>query len=853
MTYGLGVDLGTTFTAAAVRRGDRVERFRLGDRSDVAPSVVMIRQDGAVLIGSAAERRAAAEPERVAREFKRKLGDPVPTIVGGSPMPVPALLAHLLRAVVGKVGAAEGAPPELVTLTHPASWNTYQKEIFGQVPQLAEVGPVRMVTEPEAAAATYAANERLAVGNTVAVYDLGGGTFDATVLRRTASGFDILGTPQGIQGLGGIDFDQAVFAHVRESLGGDALVGADRAALYRLRQECVQAKEALSIDTDVTVPVLLPSSHTHIRITRGEFEDMVRPVLADTMTALRGALRSAEVESEDLTAVLLVGGSSKIPLVARMVSAEFKAPIAVDTDPEFAVALGAAALSAPAPAPSAPATGARPESRTTVIGSAEIAAALEVAKARAAAQAAASTQAPARPAPGPSAPAHPGSGRPASGRPVPPAQGERSGRGHDPARSDPSYRPALQPAGWAGAPHGPNGHPDHEPNTRMFPPVPPGGGGPEERRFGAGDLPPELKRTEPRRWVKPALIALVVVLVAGGGGYAGYRFLSGSGGTGGGTAATTSAEPTTEPTPTPVALGTAIASVPVGKSPGRVALTHDGAHAYTTNNGSNDVSVVDTATNKVTATVKVGEDPVLVAVAPDDSHVYVTSIAAGQLAVIDVASNTVAATVPVGKSPVGIAVAPDGASVYVANRDSNSVSVVDTATNKVTTTIRVPGGPFAVAVSADGAQAYVTGAGTGTLSVVDLATREVTGTVEVGANPGCVKIGADGTRAYVTSYDTATLQVVDVHDATNPTVVDSVAVGQRPAYVALSPDGAKAFVVNQGDGTISVVDTATDAVTKTFPVQAPAPNGMATNPDGSRGYVVSSDGNSLAVFSLEGE
>jgi actin-like ATPase involved in cell morphogenesis len=363
MTYGLGVDLGTTFTAAATRHGDRIERFRLGDRSDVAPSVVMIRPDGAVLTGAAAERRATTDPERVAREFKRKLGDPVPMIVGGSPMPVPALLAHLLRAVVAKVSAAEGAPPETVTLTHPASWNAYQKEIFAQVPQLAEVGPVRMVTEPEAAAATYAANERLTVGATVAVYDLGGGTFDATVLRRTESGFQILGTPQGIQGLGGIDFDQAVFAHVRESLGGDATAGADRAALYRLRQECVQAKEALSVDTDVTVPVLLPAAHTHIRLTRGEFEDMVRPVLADTMTALRGALRSADVESEDLTAVLLVGGSSKIPLVAKMVSAEFKAPIAVDTDPEFAVALGAAALSAPgvqtgsaAPSTAAPAT-----------------------------------------------------------------------------------------------------------------------------------------------------------------------------------------------------------------------------------------------------------------------------------------------------------------------------------------------------------------------------------------------------------------------------------------------------------------------------------------------------------------
>jgi YVTN family beta-propeller protein len=843
MTYGLGVDLGTTFTAAATRHGDRIERFRLGDRSDVAPSVVMIRPDGAVLTGAAAERRATTDPERVAREFKRKLGDPVPMIVGGSPMPVPALLAHLLRAVVAKVSAAEGAPPETVTLTHPASWNAYQKEIFAQVPQLAEVGPVRMVTEPEAAAATYAANERLAVGATVAVYDLGGGTFDATVLRRTESGFQILGTPQGIQGLGGIDFDQAVFAHVRESLGGDATAGADRAALYRLRQECVQAKEALSVDTDVTVPVLLPAAHTHIRLTRGEFEDMVRPVLADTMTALRGALRSADVGSEDLTAVLLVGGSSKIPLVAKMVSAEFKAPIAVDTDPEFAVALGAAALSAPgvqtgsaAPSTAAPAT--TPGTPATTPGT-SAAGSATTAAASGAAAARSGTAAPTGTAPAPAGPDTASRGPRPSPRPqLQPAVVAAAG---PPQAGAPTFRPP-EPNGYGAPPRaaGPTG-PEPEPDTRMFPPVPPGG---QEPRFGAGDQPPELKTSEPRSWVRPAAIAAAIVVVLGAGGYAGYRYF--------GTSGTTDTPPTTSaaPTPGPVAFGATIATVPVGKSPGRIAVTKDGAHAYTTNNGSNDVSVVDTRTNAVTATVPVGEGPVLVATSPDGARAYVTSIAAGQLAVIDVASNTVKATVPVGKSPVGIAVSKDGGTVYVANRDSNTLSVVDAASTTVTGTIKVAGGPFAVALSPDGAHAYVTGAGTGTLSVVDLGRKAVTGTVAVGANPGCVKITPDGAHAYVTSYDTATLKVVDVQDAANPSVLRSVAVGKQPAYVVLSPDAKRAYVVNQGENSISEVDTGTNAVTRTTPVSAKAPNGMTTSPDGTRGYVVSSDGNSLLVFGL---
>ncbi|GAA4542931.1 Hsp70 family protein [Pseudonocardia xishanensis] len=887
MTYGLGVDLGTTFVAAAVRRGGRVERFRLGDRSDVAPSVVMIRQDGAVLTGAAAERRATIEPERIAREFKRKLGDPVPMIVGGSPMPVPALLAHLLRAVVAKVSAAEGSAPETVVLTHPASWNTYQKEIFAQVPQLAEVPAVRMVTEPEAAAATYAANERLAVGGTVAVYDLGGGTFDATVLRRTTDGFEILGTPQGIQGLGGIDFDQAVFAHVRESLGGDALAGADRAALYRLRQECVHAKEALSVDTDATIPVLLPAAHTHIRLTRGEFEDMVRPVLADTMTALRGALRSASVEAEDLTAVLLVGGSSKIPLVAKMVSAEFKAPIAVDTDPEFAVAMGAALLSeGPAGRQSGPSTAGGPDAGQHG-GVGQAAAGVAAAGAAGLAVAGQGSGSAGR---GSSGPVSAGQGsraggqgtggqgtggrEPAAYRANPAGPGQRSGGpdvGHtpsrpDPSRSDPTYRPAVAaaPVGAARQANGrpgtgydrpPTGPGDHEPNTRMFAPVTHGEGA--ERRFGAGDRPPELRReSSSRRWVRPALIVGLVLVVLAGGGYAGWRLLGG-GSTG--SAAATGATEATTPPPTSEAVtpavpfGGTLATVPVGTSPGRVAITHDGAHAYTTNNGSNDVSVVDTATNSVTATVPVGEGPVLVAVSPDDAHVYVTSIAAAQLAVISTADNTVVATVSTGRGPVGIAVSADGSTVYVANRDSNSLTVVDAKSNGVSGTIRVPGGPFAVALSPDATTAYVTGASDGTLSVVDVASKKVTGTVTVGANPGCVKIGADGTRAFVTSYDTASLKVVDVSDAAKPSVAASLPVGRQPAYVALSPDASRAYVVNQGDASVSVVDTAANTVTRTASIQGAGPNGMATSPDGTRGYVVNSGGNDLTVFSLEEE
>ncbi|MBE1495203.1 actin-like ATPase involved in cell morphogenesis [Amycolatopsis lexingtonensis] len=349
MGYGLGIDLGTTFTAAAVDRAGHVEMVSLGDRTAAIPSVVLLRPDGSVLVGDAASRRAAVEPDRVTREFKRRLGDPTPVLLGGAPHSVASLMAHLLGYVVRTVAGQQGGRPDRITLTHPANWGPYKRELFEQVPKLTGIDRVGLITEPEAAAAHYAAQERLDEGAVVAVYDLGGGTFDATVLRKRNGGFEILGTPEGIEGLGGVDFDEAVFGHVDRALDGKlSQIDPDDpgavAAVVRLRQECVLAKEALSADTEVAVPVLLPSVQTEVRLTRGEFEEMIRPSITATIGSLHRALRSANLRPADLGAVLLVGGSSRIPLVSQLVSAELGRPTAVDIHPKYGVALGAAAL-----------------------------------------------------------------------------------------------------------------------------------------------------------------------------------------------------------------------------------------------------------------------------------------------------------------------------------------------------------------------------------------------------------------------------------------------------------------------------------------------------------------------------
>ncbi len=377
--YVVGIDLGTTFTAAAVWRNGHAEIASLGSRAAVIPSVVLLRDDETVLTGETANRRGLTEPQRLAREFKRRLGDTTPILLGGTPYSAEALMARLLRWTLDEVATREGGQPSRLCISHPANWGPYKRDLLVNAVRMADIDiPTTFVTEPEAAAVFYAQQQRVEPGATVAVYDLGGGTFDAAVLRKTAHGFEILGQPEGIERLGGIDVDAAVFAHVQQAIG-DALAELDEddpaamAAVARLREECVEAKEALSTDTDVSIPVLLPNLSTEVRLTRAELEAMVRPTLHSTIEALRRALRSARVEPEGLHSVLLVGGSSRMPIVAQLVGAELGRPVAVDAHPKHAIALGAAWLASgvePTPPGPAQTTGAGGVAGTDTTGGA---------------------------------------------------------------------------------------------------------------------------------------------------------------------------------------------------------------------------------------------------------------------------------------------------------------------------------------------------------------------------------------------------------------------------------------------------------------------------------------------------
>jgi actin-like ATPase involved in cell morphogenesis len=351
VSYALGIDFGTTFSAAVVQRVGNTHVVTLGNRSGSEPSVLLVRPDATLLFGEQAALRGVGEPTRLLANLKRRLGDPGPVVVEHHAFRAHELVGEYLRWIVDRVREREGGPAEVIAVGYPANWGAHRAESFAAALDHAGLAGSPVVTEPYAAALFHAGAHEVAPGERLAVYDLGGGTFDAAVLRRTGQGFEIVGNPEGVEHLGGLDFDEALL-HLVRARSAEAWVTAQRqggsgsvAAAAALRRECVAAKEILSTEERVSVPVLLPGVDP-VDIERRAFEVMIRPAIEESLGAFRRALRSARVTPTDLAAVLLVGGSSRIPLVRNLVAAEVAGTTLLDSDPRYAVARGAAAFAA---------------------------------------------------------------------------------------------------------------------------------------------------------------------------------------------------------------------------------------------------------------------------------------------------------------------------------------------------------------------------------------------------------------------------------------------------------------------------------------------------------------------------
>jgi molecular chaperone DnaK len=353
MSYVLGIDFGTSFTAAsAVTDGDVSRRPRvvtLGNRSAAVPSAVFVRDDGSLVFGDEAYQRGLSEPKRFVRELKRRLGNETSITVDGQQFAVEELVGAALAWVIDRVAEREGGPARRVMLAHPANWRSVRLEAFRRAATYAGLSHAEFISEPGAAALFHLSEHPVPLGSYLGVYDLGGGTFDAAVVRRTGEGatadaFTLVGDPEGIEHLGGIDFDDVVRQAIQSKLGAEWLaVSGSVSSLSALRRECVTAKETLSTDTLVEVPVVMSTGSRGVTYSRHEFEHALRPLVAETIGAFRRALSQAKVGATDLAGVLLVGGSCQIPLVREMVVGFLGNNVSIyDADPKHAVARGAA-------------------------------------------------------------------------------------------------------------------------------------------------------------------------------------------------------------------------------------------------------------------------------------------------------------------------------------------------------------------------------------------------------------------------------------------------------------------------------------------------------------------------------
>lgn len=347
----LSVDLGTSNTAAVLSAHGRPPRVVEVDGSATMPSSVFADESGNLIVGRDAERRARLDPSRFEPNPKRRV-DEGTLLLGDNVVAVTDALAAVLRRVNEETKRQlGGSNADEVRLTHPAQWGPVRRNVLLSAARLAGMGPnLALVPEPVAAAAHFASisTRSFAAGQALAVYDLGAGTFDVAVVGATQHGFTVL-AEGGLPDLGGLDVDQALLEHVgrhvsfrdphrwQHMLRPEST--ADRRTQRALREDVKQAKEALSRYPQTEVP--MPEPFEDVLVTRGELEALVRPSLLRSVEVLAGTVRSAGTTPDALAGIYLVGGASRIPLVATLIGEQLRVvPTSLD-QPETAVALGA--------------------------------------------------------------------------------------------------------------------------------------------------------------------------------------------------------------------------------------------------------------------------------------------------------------------------------------------------------------------------------------------------------------------------------------------------------------------------------------------------------------------------------
>ncbi len=347
MSKIIGIDLGTTNSVVAVKEGDNITVIPNAEGSRLTPSVVAFTKEGERLVGQLAKRQAIINPERTIMSIKRKMGSDYKVVIDGRAYTPQEISAMILQKLKHDAEEYLGEPVTKAVITTPAYFTDAQRQATKDAGEIAGLEVVRIINEPTAACLAYGVNKE--GEHKILVFDLGGGTFDVSILDVGEGVFEVLAT-SGDNHLGGDDWDQRVvdwmIAEFKKREGVD--LSQDRMALQRLREAAEKAKIELSSmpETTISLPFITATNtgpkHLELTLTRAKFEEMTADLLERVVGPVQRALSDAGLTPNEVDKILLVGGATRMPMVQRKIRELLGKEPTKGVNPDECVAVGAA-------------------------------------------------------------------------------------------------------------------------------------------------------------------------------------------------------------------------------------------------------------------------------------------------------------------------------------------------------------------------------------------------------------------------------------------------------------------------------------------------------------------------------
>ena len=347
MSKVIGIDLGTTNSVVSVIEGGEPTVITNPEGSRITPSVVGFTKDGQRLVGQLAKRQAVSNPDRTISSIKRHMGDSYKVSIDGKDYTPQQISAMILQKLKADAEAYLGETVKQAVITVPAYFNDAQRQATKDAGTIAGLEVLRIINEPTAAALAYGLDKDN--DETILVFDLGGGTFDVSILELDEHTFEVKAT-SGDTHLGGDDFDKKVMdwmvAEFKKQNGIDLSV--DKMSAQRLIEAAEKAKIELSsmTSTNINLPFITADAsgpkHLDLTLTRAKFDDLTRDLVERTMTPTRNAMKDAGLTGKDIDKIILVGGSSRIPAVQNAIREILGKEPSKGINPDECVSIGAA-------------------------------------------------------------------------------------------------------------------------------------------------------------------------------------------------------------------------------------------------------------------------------------------------------------------------------------------------------------------------------------------------------------------------------------------------------------------------------------------------------------------------------